>query len=149
MDVVRLLKQLIAIPSVNPMGRAVTGEIYFEGRLTQFLCSYFTELGVEYESIEVVPGRNNVIARTTPKPGVPTILMDVHQDTVPVEGMIVPPFEGTEKDGKIYGRGACDVKGSMAAMLMAFTRLVKDNPPDAANVILSCTWCSSGKTRVA
>ena len=49
MDVVRLLKQLIAIPSVNPMGRAVTGEIYFEGRLTQFLCSYFTELGVEYE----------------------------------------------------------------------------------------------------
>ncbi len=139
MDVVRLLKQLIAIPSVNPMGRAVTGEIYFEGRLTQFLCSYFAELGVEYESIEVVPGRNNVIARTTPKPGVPTILMDVHQDTVPVEGMIVPPFEGTEKDGKIYGRGACDVKGSMAAMLMAFTRLVKDNPPDAANVILSCT----------
>ncbi|WP_299460877.1 M20 family metallopeptidase [uncultured Gimesia sp.] len=139
MDAVRLLKQIISIPSVNPMGRAVSGDIYFEGKLTQFLCDYFAELGVEYESIEVVPGRNNVIARTRVKPGAPTILMDVHQDTVPAEGMIVPAFEGTEKDGKIYGRGACDVKGGMAAMLMAFTRLVQDNPPDAANVILSCT----------
>ncbi|MCA9016732.1 MAG: M20 family metallopeptidase [Planctomycetaceae bacterium] len=139
MDVVRLLKQLISIPSVNPMGRDVKGEIYFEEKLTQFLCDYFTELGVEYESIEVVPGRNNVIARTKRKPGAPTILMDVHQDTVPVEGMIVPPFGETEKDGKIYGRGACDVKGGMASMLMAFTRLVQEDPPDAANVILSCT----------
>ncbi len=139
MDAVQLLKQLISIPSVNPMGRDLTGDIYFEGKLTQFLCDYFTDLGVEYESIEVVPGRNNVIARTKLKPGRPTILMDVHQDTVPAEGMIVPAFEGTEKDGRIYGRGACDVKGGMASMLMAFTRLVKDNPPDAANVVLSCT----------
>lgn len=139
MDVVQLLKQLISIPSVNPMGRDVSGDIYFEGRVTEFLCKYFAELGVEYESIEVVPGRHNVLARTKVKPGVPTILMDVHQDTVPVEGMIVPPFEGTEKEGKIYGRGACDVKGGMASMLMAFTRLVQENPPDAANVILSCT----------
>lgn len=139
MDAVRLLKQLISIPSVNPMGRAVKGDIYFEGKLTQFLCDYFAELGVEYESIEVVPGRNNVIARTSLKPGRPTILMDVHQDTVPAEAMVVPAFEGTEKEGRIYGRGACDVKGGMAAMLMAFTRLVKENPPDAANVIITCT----------
>ena len=51
------------------------------------------------------------------------LLWDVHQDTVPVDGMTVDPFGGELRDGRVYGRGACDVKGSMAAMLAAISRL--------------------------
>ncbi len=51
------------------------------------------------------------------------MLWDVHQDTVPVEAMTVAPFGGELRDGRVYGRGACDVKGAMAAMVGALSRL--------------------------
>jgi acetylornithine deacetylase len=55
------------------------------------------------------------------------LLWDVHQDTVPVDGMTVDPFGGDVCDGRVYGRGACDVKGSMAAMLAAISRAAQIN----------------------
>ncbi len=57
------------------------------------------------------------------------LLWDVHQDTVPVEGMTVDPFGGETRDGHVYGRGACDVKGSMAAMLAAISRAANSGTP--------------------
>lgn len=138
-NVVELLSDLIAIPSVNPMGREVSGPEFYEGRLSDYLQHYFSRLGVPHERIQVVPGRDNVIARYD-SPGAPlTLLLDVHQDTVPVEGMTIPPFKPEVRDGRVYGRGACDVKGGMASMLWAFRRLVQERPAGAANVILSCT----------
>lgn len=139
MDPLPLLQQLVAIPSVNPMGRAVNGPEYLETRLTEFLGGFFRDLGVPHETIEVLPGRSNVIARFDNPGAKATILMDAHQDTVPIDGMIIPPFKAEVRDGRLYGRGACDVKGGMAAMLAAFARLVVDRPPNAANVIMSCT----------
>ena len=68
-----------------------------------------------------------------------TILLDAHQDTVPVDGMTIAPFEPKIADGRLWGRGACDVKGGMAAMLSAFRRLIREQPVGAANVVLSCT----------
>ena len=56
-----------------------------------------------------------------------TIVVASHLDTVPVDGMTVDPFGGDVRNGRIYGRGACDVKGSMAAMLAAISRTVKTN----------------------
>src|SRR5262249_5690760 len=58
---------------------------------------------------------------------------------VPVDGMTIEPFAAEVRDGKLYGRGSCDVKGGMAAMLTAFARLVRERPAEAANVILACT----------
>ena len=139
MDALEILKQLIAIPSVSPMGRDLTGPEYYETRLTEFLAGFFKDLGVEYEVIDVVPGRSNVVAIYRADKNAPTILMDAHQDTVPVDGMTIDPFDPVVKDGRIYGRGACDVKGGMAAMLSAFSRLVKENPDNANNVVMSCT----------
>ena len=143
MDAVDILKDLVAIPSVNPMGRDVSGPEYFETRLSDYLQNFFNTLGVECQRIEVLPGRHNVIARLdgpANQPGAKvTILLDAHQDTVPVEGMTIDPFQPTVKDGRLYGRGACDVKGGMAAMLAAFSRLVADRPARSANVVVSCT----------
>ncbi|MGH7202267.1 MAG: M20 family metallopeptidase [Planctomycetaceae bacterium] len=138
MDPVSLLKDLIRIPSVNPMGRDLSGPEFFETRLTEFLSDLFARHEIESEVIEVSPGRANVVARLDHGSGT-TVLLDAHQDTVPVEGMTIAPFDPAERDGRIYGRGACDVKGGLAAMLAALLRLHSERPAGAANVVLSCT----------
>jgi succinyl-diaminopimelate desuccinylase len=137
--VVDILSELVARPSVNPMGGPVDSSICFEGRVSDWLVSFFRSIGAACERIEVSPGRDNVIARYESPGADVTILLDAHQDTVPVEGMTIAPFEPGISDGRLWGRGACDVKGGMAAMLFAFRRLVQEKPTGAANVVLSCT----------
>lgn len=134
-----ILAQLISIPSVNPMGRDVSGSIYFESRLSDWLMEFFQSFGAQAERMVVVPGRDNVIARYDSPGAKLTLLLDAHQDTVPVDGMTIPAFEPQIAQGRITGRGASDVKGGLAAMLFAFRRLVQEQPAGAANVILSCT----------
>jgi succinyl-diaminopimelate desuccinylase len=138
-DPVALLKDLVRIPSVNPMGRGVSGPEYLETRLTEYLVEFFGGLGVECERGEVAPGRANVLARIGPAGGRATVLLDAHQDTVPTDGMTIDPFDPVVRDGRLYGRGACDVKGGLAAMLAAFARLVRERPSGAASVVISCT----------
>ncbi|OAI57527.1 acetylornithine deacetylase [Planctomyces sp. SCGC AG-212-M04] len=138
-SVEEILCRLIAIPSVNPMGRDVEPDIAFEHRMTDWLERFFQSLGVEYERWDVAPGRPNIIARYKAPNSTTTILLDAHQDTVPIDGMTVPPFEPIVADGKITGRGSVDIKGGMAAMLFAFRRLVRERPTTSANVVMSCT----------
>lgn len=139
MDPVDLLKDLVAIPSVNPMGRDdLSGPEFFEQRLSDYLEAFFQRLGVRYQRIELAPGRANVIARFEAPDAKTTVLLDAHQDTVPVDGF-PDPFHPVIRDGKLFGRGSCDVKGGLAAMLAAFARLVREKPAGAVNVVLSCT----------
>ena len=138
-SVVDLLSDLVAIPSVNPMGRDLSGPIYFEANVTEYLRRFFINLGCPHEVVEVSPGRCNVLAKFESPDATQTFLLDAHQDTVPVDGMTIPPFEPTIKDGRLYGRGSSDVKGGMAAMLWAFRRLVLEKPAGAASVVMSCT----------
>ncbi|MBX3449142.1 MAG: M20 family metallopeptidase [Planctomycetaceae bacterium] len=147
MDPLPLLKQLIAIPSVNPMGRAVEGPEYLEGRVSDFLCEQLKSLGIDYERREIAPGRANILARCEAGSGAPVVLLDAHQDTVPVDGMTISPFEPFERDGKLYGRGSCDVKGGLATMFAAFVRLVKEQPAGRATVVLSMT-CDEEATSI-
>src|SRR3954470_23279619 len=135
----RLLQDLVRLPSVNPMGRAVTGDVYFEHRVTAYLERFFIDLGAPYQRTPVAPLRDNIVARFESPGAATTLLFEVHQDTVPVDGMTIDPFAGEVRDGKLYGRGACDVKGGMTAMLAAFARLVREKPAGAANVLLACT----------
>ena len=151
--VTRLLADLVAIPSVNPMGRPLSGPGYLEGGMTEYLVQWFDALGVGVERQPVEPGRENVIARYDAPGSARTVLFDVHQDTVPVEGMTIDPFTPTVEGGKLYGRGACDVKGGMAAMLSAFARLVRERPKGSASVVLACTvdeeFTHTGSSRLA
>jgi acetylornithine deacetylase len=151
--VTRLLADLVAIPSVNPMGRPLSGPGYLESGMTDYLERWLGGLGVPVERHTVDPGRDNLIARFESPGATRTVLFDVHQDTVPVEGMTIPPFTPAVEGGRLHGRGACDVKGGMAAMLTAFARLVRERPEGAASVVLACTvdeeFTHTGSSRLA
>jgi acetylornithine deacetylase/succinyl-diaminopimelate desuccinylase-like protein len=131
LDPVDLLRQLIRIPSVNPMGHDIRGPHIGEERLTDFLQAQIETLGLPWLRQRVHPGRDNLVVLLRGNPpvqhGGEFLLWDVHQDTVPVDGMTVDPFGGEVRDGRVYGRGACDVKGSMAAMLVAISRAASTN----------------------
>lgn len=138
MDVQQTLCELIALPSVNPMGTAASGEFYLETRVTDYLQGVFEAWGLPYGRQTVAPGRDNIYARYSGnRPGV--VLLEAHQDTVSVAGMTIPPFEPALREGRIYGRGACDVKGGMAAILTAIAQLLEGDPDDAPSVVLACT----------
>jgi acetylornithine deacetylase/succinyl-diaminopimelate desuccinylase family protein len=143
LDPVEILAQLVAIPSVNPMGRAVCGPPFYEDRLTEYLEAMFRRLGLSVARQPVEPGRENLLARlegdVPPERGGRVILLDAHQDTVPVEGMTIEPFRPEIRDDRLYGRGSCDAKGGMAAMLAAVARLAVQRPPGMPTVLLSCT----------
>jgi acetylornithine deacetylase/succinyl-diaminopimelate desuccinylase family protein len=135
-----LLRDLVRLPSVNPMGRSWADDsILYEHRVTDYLEAFFRKVGVPFERQTIAPKRDNIVARFESPGATCTYLFEVHQDTVPVEAMIVEPFGGEVREGRIYGRGACDVKGSMAVMLSVLERLVKQKPKGAGNLVLACT----------
>jgi len=139
--IVELLAELVRRPSINPMGRTdIPAELLFESRVTDYLEACFREIGVPCERQVVAPGRENIIARYVPSTPAPfTVLWEAHQDTVPVDGMIVEPFGARIENGRLYGRGSCDVKGGIAYMFSAFARLVKEKPKGSAAVTLAFT----------
>jgi acetylornithine deacetylase len=118
----KLLCELIALPSVNPAFLPV-GDVWAgEERVADFVAVMAARAGLEIELQKVLPGRMNLIAhlRAAGRP-TKTILLAPHLDTVPVadESQFVPRKQGD----RLYGRGACDTKGSIAAMLSALTTL--------------------------
>lgn len=118
-DVVELLQTLVRIPSVNPHGTPGT-EAVGERRIAEWLAEFLKSLGAHVELREVLPGRPNVVARfPSDRPGKPRLLFAPHTDTVSVAGMTIDPFSGELRDGRVWGRGASDTKGSIAAMLWA------------------------------
>src|SRR5205807_6906858 len=114
-ETARLLRDLVALPSINPMGKPVSGDQYFEYRVTDYLEQFFKSLGVSYERQTVAPRRENIVARYESPGARQTLLLEAHQDTVPVDNMTIDPFGATITNGKLYGRGACDIKGVMAS----------------------------------
>ena len=123
------------------MGRTdLDPSILYESRVTAFLEHELRNIGCAFRRQRVADGRDNLIATYTPPHPVPFgVLFEAHQDTVPVDGMIVEPFGATVEGGKLYGRGACDVKAGVAVMLAAFARLVKEKPDGSAQVTVAFT----------
>lgn len=115
---IELLQLLIRTPSVNPddqSSQEPCGELALAQSLAQWLEGPDCEIFLD----EVKPGRPNLIARFAPMDGRPRILFGPHLDTVGIENMTIEPFGGEIRDGKVWGRGASDTKGPMAAMLWA------------------------------
>lgn len=141
-DVVETVCDLVRLPSVNPMGRAVQGEEYYEYRVTDYLQQLFQRWGLPWQRQTVAPQRDNIVARldgtVPPEEGGRVVVLEAHQDTVPVDGMTIPPWTPQVRDGRVYGRGACDVKGGMACMLAAVARLAAERPPGLPTIVLAC-----------
>jgi acetylornithine deacetylase len=146
LDLAETLAALVALPSVNPMGRAEDGPEFYEYRVTEYLERLLARRGVATERQAIAPLRDNLIARVggypAPEAGGALVLFEVHQDTVPVDGMTIDPWNPVIRDGRLFGRGACDVKGGMAAMLGALVRLSEEHEGSRETrptVILACT----------
>jgi len=135
-DVVSLLQHLVRIPSVNPENAPGT-ELTGEAEIANFLTGWLEGLGATVIQEEIRPGRPNLIARFAPMDGRPRILLGPHLDTVGVGGMTIEPFGGVIRDGRIWGRGASDTKGPMAAMLWALrqTRELQKTSPVAIDFV--------------
>ncbi len=147
--VVQICRDLVAIPSVNPDGETGTDRTG-EKACAEYAGEFCRKLGAEVVYEEVLPGRPNVIARF-PSDGTkkPRIVLGPHTDTVSVAGMTVDPFGAELRDGRIYGRGACDTKGTMAAMLGALEEIGENIPKLGAEITFAgfmgeetCQWGS-------
>jgi acetylornithine deacetylase len=124
-SVVDLLQQLVRIPSVNPS--LVPSEPHGEGTIATFACEWLNAHGVTARLEEAAPGRPNVVAAAGRGDG-PTLVLCAHLDTVGTEGMTIPPFEPRIEGDRLYGRGAYDMKGSVAAIMAALAMLAARNP---------------------
>ncbi|RMH21139.1 MAG: M20/M25/M40 family metallo-hydrolase [Gemmatimonadetes bacterium] len=129
-----LTRALVRIPSVNPLlepGGA--GEEAVARRAADWLDGW----GFEVALAEVAPGRWNVVGRRGPAGG-PSLMLNGHLDTVGVEGMQVDPFAGDLVDGRILGRGACDMKAGVGALLAAAAATRHDDLEGRLIVALTC-----------
>jgi acetylornithine deacetylase/succinyl-diaminopimelate desuccinylase-like protein len=119
----KLLAEIIALPSVNPAFLPPRHPHAGEKRVADFLATVAARAGLEVEFQKVLPNRSNVIARLLPKNKIKqTILLAPHLDTVGADGT---KFIPQRKNGRLYGRGACDTKGSVTAMLTALCELAE------------------------
>ncbi len=138
-DAVQIASELVRIGSVNPMGRLLTGPGIGEAALGAYIEKHLRSLGIPVWRQPVSPGRENVVARLDMPGSRRSVLLDAHQDTVPVDTMTIPPFSGEISGGKLRGRGACDVKGGIAAILAAAGRLSAERPRGAASLVIGFT----------
>jgi acetylornithine deacetylase len=115
----QLLRTLISIDSVNP---SLVPGARGEGVIGEAIASHMRRIGLDVVTQAVGPDRFNVIGVLEGRAPGPTLMFCGHMDTVGVEGMEAP-FEPRERDGRVHGRGAEDMKGGLAAMIDA-ARLV-------------------------
>ncbi|NIA31374.1 MAG: M20/M25/M40 family metallo-hydrolase [Actinobacteria bacterium] len=139
-DVVQLTQELVKINSITPEGKSEWAKHGGESRLAQWLHQFFSESGWHCDLMLVKENRPNLIARPdTFNPDLPTVAFQAHMDTVDVEGMSIPPFSADIHDNCLWGRGACDVKGTMAAMITAIMKWTQKSKTATFNLIFMAT----------
>lgn len=127
-----ILKDLVAIPSVNP-GLVPGGQ--GEAAIADHIRERMAAWGWRTMLQDAEPGRPNVIAMLSGRGGGKSLMFNGHIDTVSVEGLSAP-FEPVERDGKLFGRGAADMKGGIAAMMAAAECIGREGRP-AGDVIMT------------
>ncbi len=128
-QVVDLLKSLIATPSENPNG--------CEEATAKLLHEYLNDNGIAATLTWPAKGRPNVFAACAGSKQGETVLLNGHLDTVPAgDGWTADPFAAEVKNGKLYGRGASDMKGGVAAMAVAAVQLHRAGNPFAGSLQL-------------
>jgi acetylornithine deacetylase/succinyl-diaminopimelate desuccinylase-like protein len=129
--VTRLLQELIRLDTVNPPGN--------ETRAAELVRDYLAESGVESELYAKVPERANLVARLPGSGGGPSLLLLSHTDTVVADAAEwqVDPWSGELRDGEIWGRGALDMKGHVAANAVAIASLAREGFRPAGDLVFA------------
>jgi acetylornithine deacetylase/succinyl-diaminopimelate desuccinylase-like protein len=132
-EAVGLLQDLIRADTVNPPGN--------ESRAAEILRAYLEASGVSCELYARVPDRANLVARIPGKAGGPRLLLLSHTDTVLADPRewSVDPWSGELRDGHIWGRGALDMKGQVAASAVAIASLAREGFEPAGDLIFAAT----------
>lgn len=133
-DTVRLLRDLVRIDSVNP--ELVDGAAG-EAEIAAYVAGELRDAGLEVETREATPGRVSVVGRLRGDGGAgPSFMLNAHTDTVGVEGM-EDPFSAGLRDGRVYGRGAYDMKGGLAACIAAAKALSEAGAPFPGELLVA------------
>ena len=120
----RLLWDLVELPSINPSLEYKDASLTGEEKVAIYLEDLAKASGIESKRMKVLPGRQNLILRLKPSGKIKNrIMLTPHMDVVPAEQ---DAFTPKIKNGCLFGRGACDTKGSIASFFHAFLRLSKD-----------------------
>jgi len=129
-----LLTDVININTVNPPGN--------EGVLVDYIAKYLYETGVEIQIVPVAANRSNIIDAIKGRKSGDSLVLNGHLDTVPFgdsEQWQTPPDKAVTLDGKVYGRGASDMKSGLCAALFAFKKTAAEKPTPAYDLIFTGT----------
>ena len=130
-----IAQALVRIPSVNPDYDSGSAG---EGPVTSWIECWGREQGFDVRRQAVLPGRENIFLQFRNGANHPHFMLNGHTDTVGVGGMTIPPFGGEIRDGKLWGRGASDMKGPLACMLAAAVRLKNDPASWRGTLTVAC-----------
>jgi acetylornithine deacetylase len=130
------LAVLVAIDSVNPAYPTLGGAPGpGEGAVAAWVEQFLGDRGIRTVIQPVLPGRSNVLGIVPGRDPARRVVLEAHMDTVSPAGMTIAPFAPRVEAGRLHGRGACDVKGGLAAMLHALADLAVGPPPPAEVVL--------------
>jgi acetylornithine deacetylase/succinyl-diaminopimelate desuccinylase-like protein len=132
-EVTDILSRLIRIDTTNPPGN--------ETAAAELLCEYLEASGVECELYARVPERASLVARIRGTGDGPTLLLLSHTDVVLADPRewSVPPFSGEVRDHEVWGRGALDMKGQVAANAVAIASLAREGFRPGGDLIFAAT----------
>jgi acetylornithine deacetylase len=120
--IIKILSDLVRINSINP---ALSSKGNGEAEIGAYVAEILESIGLEVDVHEIKPGRVNVVGIIKGTGGGRSLLLNAHMDTVGVEGIVIDPFEPMIRNGRLYGRGSLDMKGSLAAII-ATTKVIFD-----------------------
>src|ERR1041385_1904576 len=132
-DTIRLLRDLVAIDSVNPS--LVPGGAG-EKNIADAVAAELRKTGMDVQIQQAEADRPNVIGILEGRSPGRSLMLCGHLDTVGVAGMSAP-FDPVERDGKLYGRGAQDMKGGVAAILAAARTIAEKNLLRAGKLVIA------------
>lgn len=132
-EVTELLQELIRIDTTNPPGN--------ETAAAEVLQAYLEDSGAEVELYARIPERANLVARIPGRGDGPTLLFLSHTDVVLADAAewTADPFGGELRSGEIWGRGALDMKGQVAASAVAIASLAREGFEPAGDLIFAAT----------